>query len=389
VIAEHFLRRWQNAGLIDLTEAERIRAWEATHRRPVVFWAVAGTGVLAVSLGIMAIVSANWEEIPAWLKLAVDLGLNAAAAVAVFVFWRRHRPWLTEISALLLFALVLSGIALIGQVYQLQSAPWRALVSWLVLCTPFLALTAVSRLSGVLWGIAAGVTWFMAHEPIQSVLARVGVFERPSDYWTSAYMFPLLTYGLACLMIAVSVLRGLWRRTRSQADLMLRLSFAGLIMASTLAVTFGWSNSDAGPGGPLAVGAIVTAAAALALAFGHLEFERPAALAVLLGSAAIWAAGLLLYRYQDLTSDLLRATLFILYWSGIGALAARAGWRGWFGFAFTMIGLRLLVLYFQAIGGLTATGLGLIGGGVLCLALAAVGWRLTHRIGQAAEAAAR
>ena len=96
-------------------------------------------GALAMALGVMAIVGANWESIPAWLKLAVDLGLNGACAVAVFVFWRQQRLWLREIAALLLFGLVLSGIALIGQVYQLQSAPWRALVLWLALCTPFLA----------------------------------------------------------------------------------------------------------------------------------------------------------------------------------------------------------------------------------------------------------
>ena len=54
--------------------------------------------------------------------------------------------------------------------------------------------------------------------------------------------------------------------------------------------------------------------------------------------------------------------------------------RGLFGLAFTMVGLRLLILYFEAIGGLTATGLGLIGGGVLCLVLTWLGWRLTQRL---------
>jgi hypothetical protein len=78
--------------------------------------------------------------------------------------------------------------------------------------------------------------------------------------------------------------------------------------------------------------------------------------------------------------DVVRAVLFIAYWGAIGAMAARAGTRGLFGLAFTMIGLRLLVVYFEAIGGLTATGLGLIGGGVLCLALAAIGWRLMRRL---------
>ena len=76
----------------------------------------------------------------------------------------------------------------------------------------------------------------------------------------------------------------------------------------------------------------------------------------------------------------MRAVLFIAYWGGIGAMAARAGARALFGLAFGMIGLRLLILYFEAIGGLTATGLGLIGGGVLCLGLAAIGWRLMRRM---------
>ena len=52
------------------------------------------------------------------------------------------------------------------------------------------------------------------------------------------------------------------------------------------------------------------------------------------------------------------------------------GWRGLFGTAFTIVGLRLLFLYFEAIGGLTATGFSLLGGGILCLLLAAAGWRL-------------
>ena len=126
MIAEHFTRRWQEAGLIDSALAQRILAWEAQHRRPIALWGIAGLGAIAVSLGIMALVGANWELIPAWLKLATNLALNAACAIAVFVFWRQNWLWRRELAALLLFGLVLSGIALIGQVYQLQSAPWSA-----------------------------------------------------------------------------------------------------------------------------------------------------------------------------------------------------------------------------------------------------------------------
>ena len=112
--------------------------------------------------------------------------------------------------------------------------------------------------------------------------------------------------------------------------------------------------------------------------------QRRPAIALLGASFVAWAAALLLARAWNGEAkamfEAIFGLLFIVYWSAIGWLAARGGQRVLFGLAFTVIGLRLLILYFEAIGGLTATGLGLIGGGVLCLALAWVGWRLTRRL---------
>ena len=376
VIAEHFTRRWQAAGLIDGETAARIVAWEATHRRPVFLWAVSGMGILALSLGIMAIVGANWEDIPAWLKLAVDLGLNGMCAIAVFVFWRQQRPWLREIAALLLFGLVLSGIALIGQVYQLQSEPWRALVLWLALTTPFLALTSYSRLAGTIWVIAAVTTWFVAEEPLHDLLAYVG-----GTAWVSSAQLALMGYLAACAVIVIAILRGLWPPAREQADLMGRLAWAGLIAASTIAVSIGWLDSRQGPLlGPIVLATLATLPAAVTVWLGGERAERAPLLMLLIASLVIWSLGLAVAPLSGKSGDLVRALLFIAYWIGIGAAAARASRRGLFGLAFTMVGLRLLILYFEAIGGLTATGLGLIGGGVLCLILAAAGWRLTRGV---------
>lgn len=381
MIAEHFTRRWQNAGLIDEALARRIVAWESANRRPVVLWAIAGMGALAMALGVMAIVGANWEEIPAWLKLAVDLGLNGLCAISVFVFWRRQRLWLREIAALLLFGLVLSGIALIGQVYQLQSAPWRALALWLALSTPFLALTARTRLTGTIWAIAVATTWFLASDPIHDLLARVAVVSPRRSYWEPGLLAPLMGFLLACAMIVVASLRRLWPETRGQADLLMRLAMAGLIAACSLAMAFTWRGTgDAGPFGPIVAAAIATLLAGAALWSSHAADERQLLLALLGGSVVVWTIALLVSGLGGKQGDVVRAMLFIVYWGAIGAMAARAGARTLFGLAFTMVGLRLLILYFEAIGGLTATGLGLIGGGVLCLALAAVGWRLMRGV---------
>src|SRR5258708_24838043 len=166
MIAEHYLKRWRGAGLIDDGAVARISAWEATHRRPVWLWALSGVGALAIGLGVVAVVAANWEEIPAVVKLTGDLLLTGLCAAFVFVAWRRDQAWPREIGALLLFGLVIGGIALIGQVYQLQSDPWQALVAWLALSTPFLALVTFTRLVGALGLAAAGRTWVSAYDAL-------------------------------------------------------------------------------------------------------------------------------------------------------------------------------------------------------------------------------
>jgi uncharacterized membrane protein len=379
VIAEYYLKRWRGAGLIDDGAVGRISAWEATHRRPVWLWALSAMGALAIGLGVVAVVAANWEEIPAWVKLAGDLLLTGLSAGFVFVAWQRERAWPREIGALLMFGLVLGSIALIGQVYQLQSDPWQALVTWLVLCTPFLALVAVTRLVGALWFAAAVLTWFSAHEPLERL---VRMLAGSAD----GYFFHLLLYLPACLLIIVAVVRRRWPPAENQGELLLKLAFAGLVLAVSTTVAAIDSQLE-GAVAPVEIwlGALATLVVAVAAPWlGRIKGQWSPMITLLGASFVVWAAALLLSRAWNAAGEAafeaLFGLLFIVYWSAIGWLAARVGHRVVFGLAFAVIGLRLLILYFEAIGGLTATGLGLIGGGVLCLALTWLGWRLTQRL---------
>lgn len=340
MIAERLTQRWQNAGLIDRETAERIVAWETAHRRPIWFWAISSTGALAVALGVMAIVGANWDDIPAWVKLAADLGLNLVCAIAVFAFWRRGLAWPREVAALLLFGLVLSGIALIGQVYHLQSDSWHALVLWLALCTPFLALTALTRFNGTIWALAAATTWYASEAPVSRLLGRIGALPK-NDYGNWEYTFPLLAYLPACLLIVVSGLRGLWPVARTQADLLLKLALAGMILACSVTMSFDErANGDTAPLGLLATGLAATILAVLALRLDRARADRRISMALITASFAGWTAAILLAKPNGATGELAQAVLFILYWAVLGALAARDGWRGLFGLAFTVIGLR-------------------------------------------------
>lgn len=336
-------------------------------------------GALAIWLGVVAVVAANWQEIPAAAKLAGDLLLTGLCAVFVFVAWQRDRAWPREIGALLLFGLVIGGIALIGQVYQLQSDPWQALVTWLALSTPFLALVAFTRLIGALWLAAVVLTWFSAYEPLERLLMPL------ASGAAAGHFFHLLFYLPACLMIVVAVVRRRWPPAEDQGELLLKLALAGLVVAvsTTVAVIDSRLASVVAPV-EIWLGAAATLLAAAALWLGSDALRRRPAIALLGASFVVWAAALLLARAWNAEGkamfEAIFGLLFIVYWSAIGWLAARGGQRVLFGLAFTVIGLRLLILYFEAIGGLTATGLGLIGGGVLCLALTWVGWRLTRRL---------
>lgn len=144
-----YLARWQEANLLDVGQVQRIQAWEAANARPVGLWAISGLGVFSVVLGILAIIGANWEAIPPSFKLGFVLALTSLVAVALFIAALRGLAWPRELLALLLFGLVIGGIALISQIYQLGGQVWTALLVWVLVCTPFLVLATRSSMAAL------------------------------------------------------------------------------------------------------------------------------------------------------------------------------------------------------------------------------------------------
>lgn len=156
------LDRWHDAGLLDDAALDRIRAWEAAHARPVWLWALAGMGVFAVALGVVALVAANWDGIPGSVKISGHLTLDSIVAGALFAAWRADRYRTRELLALLLFGLILSGVGLIGQVYQLGGTAWRAMLVWMLFCTPFMLLVTRSGLAALGWQLGAVAAYAVA-----------------------------------------------------------------------------------------------------------------------------------------------------------------------------------------------------------------------------------
>jgi hypothetical protein len=209
----------------------------------------------------------------------------------------------------------------------------------------------------------------------------------------------LLAWLPGLLLLALGVARGWQDSRRNQANaiiacgLLAQLFAAGIpqfvafqprqmaglgiaVVASAAVAALLWREHSRGVAGARALAVIVFAG-----------------LAVWLASMAIWslagADGASFWRRRSANGlpHMAVALVFIAFWAVVSWLALRAGRRTSFVLSFAIIAIRVFIFYWEALGGLLNTGLGLIGGGVLCLALAALGWHLARRGQARAEAA--
>lgn len=368
-----YLTRWHEAGLLDAATIDRIRLHEAKEQRPLWLWAVSGLGCFAIAVGIVSVVAANWDHIPANLKLGIDFlllaGLAAGLVVADTKAWLRVR----DLLALLLFGLVLASIALISQIYQLDGKTSEALATWVVICTPFLLLGTDSRLLAAAWALAVVATVMTGWvDNLQSIREWIG-----HDPVTLQVLLP------AFVFLTVSLCLDFRPRRRAQADMLRQLGVAALLVAATLPqlkasdfpARFSWSEPLIGLG--LAAGLLV-----LLLARRRTD-PRLTPIAILVAAAAACCLAAFAAIHVALGdgrfASILVAVPFIAFWAIAGWLALRGGRRMLFIAAFTVISVRVLIFYWEAFGGLLNTGLGLITGGFICLLLAAIGRWLFSR----------
>lgn len=360
---ERNLDDWVTAGLISADQAGAIRAHAARHSRPWGLWAVVGLGGLAILLGLMALVAANWADIPAGLKLALHFLLNLAAGWAVVVASRQGRALWLELALLLFTGLVLTGIALTGQVFQMSSALWRPLAFWLALTSPLLLLAGQGRATAWLWIVIVGAT----------LGGVVEEFHPWFEHHRWAFGLPL---AVPALLVALgdqgsrhTGRHGFWQAIR----------LAGLqvvVVVASLVPSFLWYQSlrdqrdyahDLLPALPILLGLTGLAIAAL---------RRPPTPdregAAVLGLATLLPILPMLLPLTGVAGELAGALAFTALWGTIAWAAQRRQRAGLFRLAVGVIAVRLIVIYFEVFGSLATTGIGLIVSGLLVIG-AAVG----------------
>lgn len=366
---------WHDAGLIDAATRDRLLAYEAAHARPLALWAVFGIGALAIGLGLVSVIAANWEDIPGLVRLSVHFALIVAALAALLAREARlaaASPWAVEALVFVTAALGLTFFGHLGQVYQTSSPLWQPLAIWLALFAPLLLLmgrgwpAALAVLGGAVW-----CAWEYA-----TAMTGYGAVRDPGLAWQlwlgCVIGLPVAMALPAAWLRARSTRPDFWRRLEQLA---LAYAVAGCSLACALASAGGFDD-----GGFLDGGIATLASGGVAIMTGLALVPARPGLSGRMAGAIIAGAGLVML-VAPVTDDAAvpAAALFMALWVGIAAAALTAQWRGVFQLAVGVIALRLIILSFELAGDLLTSGFGLILSGLLILAVAWAAVRVSRR----------
>lgn len=374
-MAERKLKAWVAAGLIDAAAADRIRAWEAQHSRPLAIWAVVGVAALSIGLGVISLVAANWAAIDGETRLvlhgALMVGLGAALWALLAPGGERTRRW-GEAGIFVYAALGLGFLGHVGQVYQTTSPTWMAIGLWLALFAPLFLASGQGWLSAATLGAGCiALPWM-----------RFG--DAALGFWPGQPGPGVIRAAIECSLPVMLAPFGAWfGRNSARAGFWRQLAFIGFgygvgtVSLFVISTGFGdWSRTD--PQGNVDA-ALVASAAMLGLAGAALWMADRS----VLGKASAAALGML--ALSILAADrlaghsLMVGLLFMALWAGLAGAALHAQARWAFQIAVGCVALRLIILAFEEAGGLLASGLGLILGGVLILGVAWGAMRVSRR----------
>lgn len=374
------LKRWTEAGLVDEATAQAIATYERDNRRPFFARAAYLLGAFAVVLGIVALVAANWADISPSIKLSVHFAANIGISGLLLLLAAKRLTVATEVLAFVAFGLVLTLIALIGQIYQIQSPLWVGLTSWMLLASPLILVFARSGLVLASWLTALTLTLVLTSDPITDWLDSTPFFGDHVLAWLAAI------YGALPLVI-IAVTHGL--PVSGGVGQIRRVLFAyGLLMLAVLASgsQMGWYDVShmAHETGPLAgrLWAAIWLAglgcSVLVLIRRSWDADRFRALAVFIAGTVAFLIVPMLFIEVELRP--LAAISTIALWSLIGWAGVKAGYF-WVGrLAVAIIALRLLIVYFELFGGLARTGGGLVFSGLVVIGMTYAGVQVQKRL---------
>jgi uncharacterized membrane protein len=354
---ENSLKEWVALGIISPDHATRIREHEAN--KPESSWILSGLlilGAIVVGIGVISLIAANWYQIPDSVKLAGDFLLLIALAFATLYSWDSKRAIQFEVLLLLFLLLCLASIGLISQIYNTGGKLYQALLLW-SLITFAVAMAARQKAVPFIWtgAFLVGIVF----TALDSVALRP-IFQQ--NYPAVFMAVPLLC---AVLTFASKRLVGEIGSTRAFRDWTLIGGLVALLVVE-LQHQFPPGQVTHGliayyPGYVLAVFA--------ALGIWQNAEYKPIQKILLWATLALF---LIPFHFSlfGVKASIAYAIFTILIVGFMTVFLASIKETRLFQWFLFLLGVRFLFLYFQALGGLATTGVGLIISGGLVIAMA-------------------
>lgn len=149
------LERWLDAGLLDASIAERIRAFEASNEKPgQLRWPVliaVGFGALMLGAGVLLFVAAHWDHLPPSSRFSLVLLMVAVFHVGGAITADRFASLSTALHGIGTIAAG-AGIFLSAQIFNLQEH-WPGGI--------------------MLWALAACFGWWLLRDWVQAALVAI------------------------------------------------------------------------------------------------------------------------------------------------------------------------------------------------------------------------
>jgi uncharacterized membrane protein len=323
-----------------------------------------GGGVL-IGLGLILLVASNWQLIHPWVKIGVLVALMwvAYALGMRFRVCPGCRPRIGDGLMLLGGLLFLSGIALVSQIYQLNSRPDVGLLFW---WAGTLALPLVTGSKPLYFGVLlGGVIWFGMTLVEPASVLFLGPDGLKGD--GTRLMGGQLLAGTFLMGTGAYMERGRFR------DLAGITFHSGLLLVHVVLFLFAYaelrvvSNALAVPLGPLTFFAVLAVFGLVGL-FARPRHELwapavlglvPAVLVILLPDSGMGGPAL------AISSMVVLAALDCgLVWRG-----SRTGRTGWVNLGFAFIAINLICIYGKYLGTMLSGGLFFLITGLMVLVI--------------------
>ncbi len=355
---EKRLKNWVSNNLISPQQADSILTYESN--QPGSSWILSGLlilGVIVIGTGIISVIAANWHKIPDVLKLTGNFFWLGAVAYGIFYCWKNEKKIATEVLIIFFMLQCMASIGLISQIYHVNGKLYQALLLWsLITCA--IAANAKTIFTPMSWLITFICTLSFAavESPSTEMLFR----------HNESSLFMAIPLFCATLTVLCKTLSDESPFTRSARVCALVSGLIGIVTAEIFGNNYIRDRIELlSPAFWPAYAFLVITLISIIRNKQYQSIQR-----ILLLCTVGFYAFLFALPKLYLDSDVTYAIISIISLSCMTVFLATIQQRKLFHMLLFIVGIRFIVLYFQAFGGLATTGLGLIISGTFIIGMA-------------------